>query len=115
MLIQLIRDIFERARAQSRPVLSFEFFPTKSDAAERTLLNGPARMGEGLDQADVDAVMGMTPPSESATRPDAPPLQPAADIPDAPAAGSETRLDRRYDPLAPLAAMTEAEKIALFT
>jgi methylenetetrahydrofolate reductase (NADPH) len=37
-LIQLIRDIFERARAYRRPVLSFEFFPTKSDDAERVLL-----------------------------------------------------------------------------
>jgi methylenetetrahydrofolate reductase (NADPH) len=37
-LIHLIRDIFESARVYRRPVLSFEFFPTKSDEAERTLL-----------------------------------------------------------------------------
>ena len=37
-LIQLIRDIFERARAHCRPVLSFEFFPTKSEEGERVLL-----------------------------------------------------------------------------
>jgi methylenetetrahydrofolate reductase (NADPH) len=37
-LIQLIRDIFLSARAHRRPVLSFEFFPTKSEEAERALL-----------------------------------------------------------------------------
>ena len=37
-MIQFIRDIFTSARAVSRPVLSFEFFPTRSDEAERALL-----------------------------------------------------------------------------
>lgn len=37
-LIQLIRDIFERARTHCRAVLSFEFFPTKSEEAECVLL-----------------------------------------------------------------------------
>jgi methylenetetrahydrofolate reductase (NADPH) len=37
-LIQLIRDIFERARVHRRPVLSFEFFPTRSEEGERALL-----------------------------------------------------------------------------
>jgi methylenetetrahydrofolate reductase (NADPH) len=37
-LIQLIRDIFDGARVQRRPVLSFEFFPTKSEDGERALL-----------------------------------------------------------------------------
>jgi methylenetetrahydrofolate reductase (NADPH) len=37
-LIRLIRDIFEQARVDRRPVISFEFFPTKSDDAERCLL-----------------------------------------------------------------------------
>lgn len=37
-MIQLIRDIFTAARAHRRPVLSFEFFPTKTDDGERTLL-----------------------------------------------------------------------------
>jgi len=37
-LIQFIRDIFETARAASRPVVSFEFFPTKTDEGERALL-----------------------------------------------------------------------------
>ena len=37
-MIELIRDIFARARLHRRPVLSFEFFPTKSEEAERALL-----------------------------------------------------------------------------
>jgi len=37
-LIQYIRDIFASARLAGRPVLSFEFFPTKSEEAERTFL-----------------------------------------------------------------------------
>jgi methylenetetrahydrofolate reductase (NADPH) len=36
-LIQLIRDIFAQAQADRRPVISFEFFPTKSEDADRTL------------------------------------------------------------------------------
>ena len=37
-LIQFIRDIFAAARVTRRPVLSFEFFPTKSEDGERALL-----------------------------------------------------------------------------
>jgi methylenetetrahydrofolate reductase (NADPH) len=37
-LIRLIRDIFEQAWVDRRPVISFEFFPTRSDDAERCLL-----------------------------------------------------------------------------
>ena len=37
-MIRLIRDIFEQAQADRRPVISFEFFPTKSDEAEQCLL-----------------------------------------------------------------------------
>jgi methylenetetrahydrofolate reductase (NADPH) len=37
-LIELIRDIFDRARVERRPVLSFEFFPTKTEEGERALL-----------------------------------------------------------------------------
>jgi methylenetetrahydrofolate reductase (NADH) len=37
-LIRYIRDIFSDAKAASRPVVSFEFFPTKTDEGERTLL-----------------------------------------------------------------------------
>jgi methylenetetrahydrofolate reductase (NADPH) len=37
-LIQYIRDIFETAQVTGRPVVSFEFFPTRTDEGERTLL-----------------------------------------------------------------------------
>ena len=37
-MIQLIRDIFASARVAGRPVISFEFFPTKTEEGERTLL-----------------------------------------------------------------------------
>lgn len=37
-MIQHLPDIFARAKQASRPVISFEFFPAKSDEAERTLL-----------------------------------------------------------------------------
>ena len=37
-LVQYIRDIFETAKVTRRPVVSFEFFPTKTDEGERALL-----------------------------------------------------------------------------
>ena len=37
-MIQLIRDIFTTARAAGRPVISCEFFPTKTPEGERALL-----------------------------------------------------------------------------
>ena len=37
-MIQFIRDIFDTARVTRRPVVSFEFFPTKTDDGERALL-----------------------------------------------------------------------------
>jgi methylenetetrahydrofolate reductase (NADPH) len=36
--VQFIRDIYATARAAKRPVISFEFFPTKTDEGEHTLL-----------------------------------------------------------------------------
>ena len=39
MEIQSIRDIFAAAKAARRPVVSLEFFPTKDETAERTLLD----------------------------------------------------------------------------
>jgi methylenetetrahydrofolate reductase (NADPH) len=36
--VQLIRDIFASRRASGRPVISFEFFPTKTLEGERTLM-----------------------------------------------------------------------------
>ena len=38
-MVQYVRDIYAAARRARRPVLSFEFFPTKSEEAERTLLH----------------------------------------------------------------------------
>ena len=37
-MIQYIRDIFETAQVTGRPVVSFEFFPTRTDEGERALL-----------------------------------------------------------------------------
>jgi methylenetetrahydrofolate reductase (NADPH) len=37
-LIQFIRDIFDAAQISRRPVVSFEFFPTRTDEGERVLL-----------------------------------------------------------------------------
>jgi methylenetetrahydrofolate reductase (NADH) len=37
-VIRYIRDIFADARSARRPVVSFEFFPTKTEEGERTLL-----------------------------------------------------------------------------
>ena len=37
-MIQFIRDIFETAQVTGRPVVSFEFFPTRTDEGERALL-----------------------------------------------------------------------------
>ena len=36
--MQFIRDIFAAARATGRPVISFEFFPTKTEEGERLLI-----------------------------------------------------------------------------
>ena len=36
--MRFIRDIFADARQARRPVISFEFFPTKTPEGERTLL-----------------------------------------------------------------------------
>ncbi len=37
--MQFIRDIFAAKQAAQRPVISFEFFPTKTDEGERTLMD----------------------------------------------------------------------------
>jgi len=36
--VQFIRDIFASRRGSGRPVISFEFFPTKTEEGERTLM-----------------------------------------------------------------------------
>jgi chemotaxis regulatin CheY-phosphate phosphatase CheZ len=99
--------------------------PRKSEAK---LLNGPARPGQGLDQSDVDMVMGAAvvsrpahlsihqPPVAAASFAQAPaiaapPLQPAGPQGDM-ALLAEPGGD---DLLAPLNAMSYEEKIALFS
>jgi methylenetetrahydrofolate reductase (NADPH) len=54
-VIQHIRDIYAAARAVGRPVVSFEFFPTKTDEGERTLLETtiPALRRLGPDYCSV--------------------------------------------------------------
>ena len=39
-MIPFIRDVFATARNARRPVVSFEFFPTKTEEGERALLDG---------------------------------------------------------------------------
>ena len=106
---------------------------------DRSLLNGPARPGHGLDQADVDMVMG---PAATREHESAPPLQPAdsheeveepiieaaperaeprAEAPVIAAEVEEPELvieappARVPDALAPIMALSAEEKIALFT
>jgi len=104
-----------------------------SVAGKNTLLNGPAGPGQGLDQADVDMVMGPA-PSQRESEDEAPPLQPIeeavvdameenggyieppdteieieiAEVKPRPAASTS-------DPLEPFMALSPEEKIALFT
>jgi len=88
-----------------------------ADAAARAaeddgLLNGPAKPGQGLDQADIDMVMGPATVSREAIP--APAMEDivAAEAPvEAPAA---LRAAAR-DPLEPFMALSADEKIALFT
>jgi chemotaxis regulatin CheY-phosphate phosphatase CheZ len=109
---------------------------TSTVESEQALLNGPARPGEGLDQADIDMVMGpsmvgVNAPHQHSERESlelAPPLQPTDASVESPAAENvapemaepmpveEMRVSpRASDPLAPLMALSAEEKIALFT
>ena len=87
----------------------------RARAGEAALLRGPAHLAHGLDQSDVDVVMG---PAASAApaydevefvdpKPAAAPAAPSAAPPVAPQAAP--------DPLAPLNALSPEEKIALFS
>jgi chemotaxis protein CheZ len=103
----------------------------------KALLNGPARPGNGLDQADVDVVMG---PAAMSRQPDfAQPIEGAAEMPIAEMRFAapddeivEAELDAELvmpdiapvtpqrtasagDPLEPFMALSAEEKIALFT
>ncbi len=48
-MIQYIRDIFSTARETQRPVVSFEFFPAKTEEGERTLLDKTIPALRGLN------------------------------------------------------------------
>lgn len=53
--MQLIRDIYAAKKASRQPVISFEFFPPKTDEGDRTLLEKtiPALMKNGPDYCSV--------------------------------------------------------------
>jgi len=53
--MQLIRDIYAAGRAAGRPVISFEFFPPKTDEGERNLFEKtiPALLQAGPDYCSV--------------------------------------------------------------
>ena len=110
--------------------MSAEAAETRAVETGKALLNGPAKPGQGLDQADIDMVMG--PAATSRDHDDvAPPLQPVeeavpaeekdeseqdaappvAEVP-RPALRAAAPLS---DPLEPFMALSAEEKIALFT
>jgi chemotaxis regulatin CheY-phosphate phosphatase CheZ len=115
--------------------LAAEAAETRAVESEKALLNGPAKPGQGLDQADVDMVMG--PAAMASAAHDeaevAPPLafvetasvaMPEDESELAPAvAASPVEKPRTApraatpanDPLAPIMALSAEEKIALFT
>jgi chemotaxis protein CheZ len=99
--------------------------------AEVTLLHGPAKPGEGLDQADVDIVMG---PAAAATlladmdypsfldgddmipaEMPAPELRVVSAAPPREVPRAEAPAPKANDPLAPIVALSAEEKIALFS
>src|SRR5579862_1295154 len=55
MFMQLVRDIYAAKRAAGQPVISFEFFPPKTDEGDRTLLEKtiPALMALKPDYCSV--------------------------------------------------------------
>jgi chemotaxis protein CheZ len=120
--------------------MAAEAAETREVETGKALLNGPAKPGQGLDQADVDMVMGPAASSHDAEI--APPIQleedvivemPAAEEPialgeaemgedevDAEALVESQPVMRRAaapagDPLEPFMALSAEEKIALFT
>jgi chemotaxis regulatin CheY-phosphate phosphatase CheZ len=118
--------------------MAAEAAETRAVNAENALLNGPAKAGQGLDQADVDVVMG--PPVVPHRYNGAPPIELADDeVIDLPVeaelvqeivAIEETEAEmpvalppqvtprstsRTSDPLEPFMALSAEEKIALFT
>jgi chemotaxis regulatin CheY-phosphate phosphatase CheZ len=119
--------------------MSAEAAETRAVETGKALLNGPAKPGQGLDQADVDMVMG---PAATPREPElAPPLQPEEDVvveapvAEEPAIAEDETPERGpygeaavaemprpapraaplSDPLEPFMALSADEKIALFT
>ena len=79
-VIQVLRYLEERINAMIGiwgldGTMAAEAAEKRAADGDKALLNGPALPGQGLDQADVDIVMG---PARSETP--APPLQPADDV-----------------------------------
>jgi chemotaxis regulatin CheY-phosphate phosphatase CheZ len=110
--------------------------PGSPHLAEVTLLHGPAALGEGLDQTDVDLVMGVTiAPSAQADQYPAfldgvdgmiefDPPAPVAELrlvpppvrrEGPPREETPMRVPQPSDPLAPILALSAEEKIALFS
>jgi chemotaxis regulatin CheY-phosphate phosphatase CheZ len=148
-VIQVLRYLEDRINAMIGiwgldGTMAAEAAEKRAVDGDKALLNGPAKPGSGLDQADVDMVMGPAAAREHA----APPLQPAdesmpvrdavdadmtgeaaraGDVEPAPAPAavtapvaearaSEARAEARApDALAPIMALSPEEKIALFT
>jgi chemotaxis protein CheZ len=76
---------------------------------EAALASGPAQPGHGLDQADVDIVMGPAATAAPMQEGDATEVEWVAPAP------KPTPANPASDPLAPLNALTPEEKIALFS
>jgi len=115
--------------------MSAEAAEQRAVESEKALLNGPAKPGHGLDQADVDMVMGPAATAAHEAEDFAPPLQPADDAsadeePVAAAAAPEIAepepeaavaeiarptMRAASDPLESFMALSAEEKIALFT
>jgi chemotaxis regulatin CheY-phosphate phosphatase CheZ len=125
-VIQVLRYLEERINAMIGiwgldGTMAAEAAEKRAADGDTVMLNGPALPGQGLDQADVDMVMG----------PAAPPLQPTdeharnetpvveADVIEAeaievaPVAAPTPR--PASDPLAPIMALSADEKVALFS
>lgn len=119
--------------------MSAEAAETRAVETGKALLNGPAKPGQGLDQADVDMVMGPAAVSREAQE-IAPPLQPAEEAVEIAVAEQVSESAREEaaedeiaddewedlprpamraapasDPLEPFMALSAEEKIALFT
>jgi len=121
--------------------MSAEAAETRAVETGKALLNGPARPGHGLDQADVDMVMGPAASSRDAEEiaPPLPPVEEAVIEIAVAEEGNESARDEAAedeiaddeweerprpsmraaapasDPLAPFMALSAEEKIALFT